>query len=73
MVRGSTWNADENDLLALPLLAGVQVLGNAAGSWVLIGDRSPLEVDILGELVAGLKRHCDGLVGVTDLLDGSMG
>ena len=36
-----TWNAEEDHLLALPLLAGIIFLGKAAGGWVGIGDGSP--------------------------------
>ena len=38
---GGTGNAEEHHLLARPLLAGIVLLGNAAGGRVRVGDGSP--------------------------------
>ena len=36
-----TWNGDEDDLLAGPLLAGVELLWHTAGRGISVGDWSP--------------------------------
>lgn len=36
-----TWNGDEDDLLAGPLLAGVELLWHTAGGGILVSDWSP--------------------------------
>lgn len=62
--RKGAWDGDEDDLLVLKLLAGVELDGHAASrhlgrlwSWGNIG-----EADALGEWLADQVRHCGSCV-----------